>query len=256
MKDNENLLQKSSIKGLDKRLSIVMDYLLRKNPILYKTKTNVAEAVGFPRTNFSAALKGEEKYLTDNIVNKFVSAFPELSKEWLLTGEGEMLKEEKKYIEEVSPIPYDNYMEVEYADLSTVAGRLGGYNPATLPEMKRRLIPKEFDRGNYLVVRVDGDSMDDGTSISIPDGTEILIKEYHLENGEKLPIRGNLFVIVSTEGTVFKQIIEHNTEEGYIICHSYNQKYKDYKINLSEVLQIFIYRKIVSFRPSIPEINR
>ena len=167
-----------------------------------------------------------------------------------------LLKEEKKYVEEVSPIPYDNYMEVEYADLSTVAGRLGGYNPATLPEMKRRLIPKEFDRGNYLVVRVDGDSMDDGTSISIPDGTEILIKEYHLEKGEKLPIRGNLFVIVSTEGTVFKQIIEHNTEEGYIICHSYNQKYSDYKINLSEVLQIFIYRKIVSFRPSIPEINR
>lgn len=185
-----------------------------------------------------------------------VEKFPTLNLYWLLTGEGEMLKEEKKYIEEVSPIPYDNYMEVEYADLSTVAGRLGGYNPATLPEMKRRLIPKEFDRGNYLVVRVDGDSMDDGTSISIPDGTEILIKEYHLEKGEKLPIRGNLFVIVSTEGTVFKQIIEHNTEEGYIICHSYNQKYSDYRINLSEVLQIFIYRKIVSFRPSIPEINR
>ena len=185
-----------------------------------------------------------------------VEKFPTLNLYWLLTGEGEMLKEEKKYIEEVSPIPYDNYMEVEYADLSTVAGRLGGYNPATLPEMKRRLIPKEFDRGNYLVVRVDGDSMDDGTSISIPDGTEILIKEYHLQKGEKLPIRGNLFVIVSTEGTVFKQIIEHNTEEGYIVCHSYNQKYSDYRINLSEVLQIFIYRKIVSFRPSIPEINK
>ena len=121
-----------------------MDYLLRKDPILYKTKTNVAEAVGFPRTNFSAALKGEEKYLTDNIVNKLVSAFPELNKAWLLTGEGEMLKEEKKYIEEVSPIPYDNYMEVEYADLSTVAGRLGGYNPATLPEMKRRLSQKNL----------------------------------------------------------------------------------------------------------------
>ena len=181
--------------------------------------------------------------LTEDRRKVIVEKFPTLNLYWLLTGEGEMLKDEKKYV-------------VEYADLSTVAGRLGGYNPATLPEMKRRLIPKEFDRGNYLVVRVDGDSMDDGTSISIPDGTEILIKEYHLEKGEKLPIRGNLFVIVSTEGTVFKQIIEHNTEEGYIICHSYNQKYSDYRINLSEVLQIFIYRKIVSFRPSIPEINR
>ena len=194
--------------------------------------------------------------LTEDRRKVIVEKFPTLNLYWLLTGGGSMLKEEKKYVEEVSPIPYDNYMEVEYADLSTVAGRLGGYNTATLPEMKRRLIPKEFDRGNYLVVRVDGDSMDDGTSISIPDGTEILIKEYHLQKGEKLPIRGNLFVIVSTEGTVFKQIIEHNTEEGYIVCHSYNQKYSDYRINLSEVLQIFIYRKIVSFRPSIPEINK
>ena len=194
--------------------------------------------------------------LTEDRRKVIVEKFPTLNLYWLLTGEGSMLKDEKKYVEEVSPIPYDNYMEVEYADLSTVAGRLGGYNTATLPEMKRRLIPKEFDRGNYLVVRVDGDSMDDGTSISIPDGTEILIKEYHLQKGEKLPIRGNLFVIVSTEGTVFKQIIEHNTEEGYIVCHSYNQKYSDYRINLSEVLQIFIYRQIVSFRPSIPEINK
>ena len=210
---------------------------------------------GIKQSQISHLKSGRNK-ASDELINSLLDYFPDINRVWLLTGEGSMLKEEKKYVEEVSPIPYENYMEVEYADLSTVAGRLGGYNTATLPEMKRRLIPKEFDRGNYLVVRVDGDSMDDGTSISIPDGTEILIKEYHLEKGEKLPIRGNLFVIVSTEGTVFKQIIEHNTEEGYIICHSYNQKYSDYRINLSEVLQIFIYRKIVSFRPSIPEINK
>ncbi|MDY3345962.1 S24 family peptidase [Riemerella anatipestifer] len=144
---------------------------------------------------------------------------------------------------------------VEYADLGTSAGTLGGDNPAYLPETKRRLVPKEFDSGNYLVVGVYGDSMDDGSSISIPHGTEILIKEYILSNGEKLPIRNNLFVIVSRSGTVFKQIIEHNTEEGYIICRSYNPKYKDYKILLEEVIQIFVFRKVVSYRPFIPEIN-
>lgn len=156
---------------------------------------------------------------------------------------------------EVSAVPYDNYMVVEYADLSTSAGKLGVDNPAILPKMKKRLIPKEFDNGNYLVVGVDGDSMDDGSNISIPHGTEILIKEYHLHNGDTLPIRNNLFVIVSKTGTVFKQIIEHNTQDGYIVCHSYNPKYKDFIIHLSDVIQIFIYRKIVSFRPSIPEIT-
>ena len=242
MKDNESNNQNSYINT----------YLKTAFEKLNKKQSEIIKDLGVSQAYVSALMNGKKRVGKE--MAKKISQLYGFDEGSILTGE--MLKEEKKYIEEVSPIPYDNYMEVEYADLSTVAGRLGGYNPATLPEMKRRLIPKEFDRGNYLVVRVDGDSMDDGTSISIPDGTEILIKEYHLEKGEKLPIRGNLFVIVSTEGTVFKQIIEHNTEEGYIICHSYNQKYSDYKINLSEVLQIFIYRKIVSFRPSIPEINR
>lgn len=156
----------------------------------------------------------------------------------------------------ITPIPHDNYMVVEYADLSTAAGRLGGENPVVLPNMKKRLVPKEFDNGNYLVVGVDGDSMDDGSNISIPDGTEILIKEYEMHNGDKLPIRNNLFVIVSTSGTVFKQIVEHNTEEGYIVCHSYNPKYKDFQISTNEIVQLFIYRKVVSSRPSIPEITK
>lgn len=242
MKDNESNNQNSYINA----------YLKTAFEKLNKKQSEIIKDLGVSQAYVSALMNGKKRVGKE--MAKKISQLYGFDEGSILTGE--MPKEEKKYVEEVSPIPYDNYMEVEYADLSTVAGRLGGYNPATLPEMKRRLIPKEFDRGNYLVVRVDGDSMDDGTSISIPDGTEILIKEYHLEKGEKLPIRGNLFVIVSTEGTVFKQIIEHNTEEGYIVCHSYNQKYSDYRINLSEVLQIFIYRKIVSFRPSIPEINR
>ena len=244
MKDNKNNNQNSYINA----------YLKTAFEKLNKKQSEIIKDLGVSQAYVSALMNGKKRVGKE--MAKKISQLYGFDEGSILTGEGEILKEEKKYVEEVSPIPYDNYMEVEYADLSTVAGRLGGYNPATLPEMKRRLIPKEFDRGNYLVVRVDGDSMDDGTSISIPDGTEILIKEYYLEKGEKLPIRGNLFVIVSTEGTVFKQIIEHNTEEGYIICHSYNQKYSNYRINLSEVLQIFIYRKIVSFRPSIPEINR
>jgi len=244
MKDNKNNNQNSYINA----------YLKTAFEKLNKKQSEIIKDLGVSQAYVSALMNGKKRVGKE--MAKKISQLYGFDEGSILTGEGEILKEEKKYVEEVSPIPYENYMEVEYADLSTVAGRLGGYNPATLPEMKRRLIPKDFDRGNYLVVRVDGNSMDDGTSISIPDGTEILIKEYHLQKGEKLPIRGNLFVIVSTEGTVFKQIIEHNTEEGYIICHSYNQKYSDYRINLSEVLQIFIYRKIVSFRPSIPEINR
>lgn len=168
---------------------------------------------------------------------------------------GKSKKQSVKPKEEITPLPYDDYMMVEYVDLSASAGTLGGSNVDLLPDTKKRLVPREFDKGNYLVVRVNGDSMTDGTDISIPDGVEILVKEHVLENGDKLPIRGNLFVICSREGNVFKQIVEHNTDLGYIRCHSYNPKYEDYNIPMSEVFQIFIYRKIVGYRPNIPEIR-
>ncbi len=232
-----------------------------------------------------ARLMNTKPNVTSNWINRnagprvammILEKFPQVNTNWLLTGEGDMLSQsndkgvvkahtqvhksnnnthnKRVNSDEVKPVPYDNYMMVEYADLSTSAGLLGRVLPEYLPETKRKLMPKEFDSGNYLVVKIDGDSMDDGSNMSIPDGSEILIREYFLSRGEKLPIRNNLFVIVSQEGTVFKQITEHNMEEGYIRCHSYNPKYKDYTIPLEEILQIFIYRKIVSLRPCIPEI--
>lgn len=230
-------------------------YLIYAFKKLGKNQQDVILDLGNSQPYVSALMNGKKKVGKDVAKKlKDLYGFDELA---TLTGnipnsEGSMLKNITK--DEVKPVPYENYMEVEYAKLSTVAGKLGFENPATLPETRKKLIPREFDSGNYLVVEVDGDSMDDGTNISIPDGSDILIKEYILNTGEKLPIRGNLFVIVTTEGTVFKQIVEHNIEEGYIVCHSYNPKYKDYKVNVIDIIQIFIYRKIVSVRPSIPEI--
>ncbi|WP_312922586.1 S24 family peptidase [Empedobacter brevis] len=150
---------------------------------------------------------------------------------------------------EVNQISNDNYMMVEYADLSASAGTLGGATLDNLPDSKIRLVPKEYEKGNYLVVRVNGDSMNDGTLRSLIDGDEILIQEHFLHTGDKLPIRNNLFVIVSNEGSVIKQITEHNTLENTITCHSFNPVYEDFKLNLDDVYQIFIYKKIIRRKP-------
>lgn len=224
---------------------------LLKGKRVVRSNQNIIDAMGVNKSSFSSAYNGHKNYLTEEFVKKFVETYPNHGFTFETIWRGGDFKEPS----EIKPIPYDNYMMVEYADLSTAAGKLGGENPTVLPDRKRRLVPKEFDNGNYLVVGVDGDSMDNGTNISIPDGTEILIKEHVLHNGDKLPIRGNLFVIVTTEGTVFKQIVEHNTVDGYIVCHSYNEKYSDFTIHMDDILQVFIYRKIVSFRPTIPEIK-
>lgn len=64
---------------------------LRYEKVL-STKKEFAERIGFDKTNLSSAFGGSEKYLTDNLFNKIADAFPQFDRVWLLTGEGEMLK--------------------------------------------------------------------------------------------------------------------------------------------------------------------
>lgn len=72
------------------RINAVFDYLRYKN--IVKTQTDVAVALGSTQQNVSAALKGNERVLTDNFLMRVLCAYPDIfSTKWLMTGEGEML---------------------------------------------------------------------------------------------------------------------------------------------------------------------
>lgn len=192
-------------------------------------------------------VKGQTQIISKKVATEICAAFPEIDYDFLITGKGNMLKTDQQNLEQVD---HDNYMKVEYRDLSVAAGAL----TKTISNRRTILVPKEYDKGDYLVVRVAGPSMDDGTKYSIPESAEILIKKINLESGQSLPIRGNLFVIDFKDGQDLKQIIEHNVEEGYIVCHSYNPEFRDYKVMVEDIIGIFLFRKIVSYRPPVRDI--
>lgn len=226
--------------------------------------SQLSKSLGLKRAQNIYDIQKGKTGISKDVAARINETYPEINKHYLLTGEGQLLNEntilassnQNNRPDGITAIPYDDYMMVEYEDLATAAGYLGVDDLEILPDTKKRLIPKEFERGKYLVVRVDGHSMDDGTSKSIPDGTEILIRELQIEPGKRLPIRNNLFVIVSHDGVVLKQVVEHDVENGFIRCHSYNPDFKDYLIACDDIIQIFLYRKIVSFRPPIPDIEK
>lgn len=59
---------------------------------LVSSKKEFAEHIGIDKTNLSSAFNGMEKYLTDNLFIKISEAFPQLNKNWLLTGKGNVQK--------------------------------------------------------------------------------------------------------------------------------------------------------------------
>ena len=227
----------SVMDDINKRLVSVLDYFFNGNVSEMARKTNVPQ----PTLNNIVA-KRLSKPSAENL-SRIANSIELLNSGWLLTGEGEMIKQPIR--NEVEAVPEDKYIMAEYADLRSFAGRLGGSDIEQLPETHKRLLPREYEKGNYLVVRVSGDSMNDGTSRSLSDGDEVLVRELAPSEWENLPIRNRLFIITSREGNVLKQIKEVNKEKRYIVCHSFNTSFEDFTLNFDDIYQIFVIYKIV-----------
>ena len=207
----------------------------------YPSLKTFSEVIGETPATVNNWVSGKRNIGMD-VINKIIAAIPNTDVNWLLTGKGSMLKSDRS---NVTPVEEGHYMMVEYADLRASAGILGGSDVTQLPETHKRLVPREFDNGNFLIVRVDGDSMDDGTKRSLSDGDEVLIKEKLDYKIDELPIKKALFVITTREGNVLKQIAEVNMDEGYILCRSFNPdpRFDDFKIYFDNIFQIFIVCK-------------
>ena len=216
---------------------------------------------------YEALLSQGETIVTHELIQEIASTFPDINKEWITDNKGTMFLSDNAFIngkdlshsisklkskngtEEVSPVAEQNYMIVEYADLAVSAGMLGGdFSEAfveSLPETHKRLIPREYNEGNYLVVRVNGDSMDDGSKRSLSDDDEILIRLW-TDSIDTLPIRSKLFVLTTRSGHIVKQITKIDHKKQQITCHSFNPLYPDQIVDFDEVIQLFTVEKIVN----------
>jgi len=138
-------------------------------------------------------------------------------------------------------------MIIAKVDEPAYAGYLSNFSDKefieTLP--MHSLIVDKRHRGTYRAFEIIGDSMDDGSKESIPDGSiatgrEIMqsywTSKFHTH-------RYKDYIIVShTEGIIAKRISAQDVEGGMITCHSLNpnkDEYPDRVISLKDVKQIF-----------------
>lgn len=168
---------KSSIKKIDvNRLNEVISYIQYKTK--YKTQTAIAEKIEFSRNNLSSATKGEDKYLTEGLADKIVAAFPEISKDWLLTGNGSMLVPQ---IEEVVPEEEEeSYLRTErnkyglslqdiheHTQISVKDLSLYDSGEKEMPKKVRRILEGFFERVELEYENRDEDEERERTEIPI-----------------------------------------------------------------------------------------
>lgn len=200
---------------------------------------------------------------TDNL-NKITSVYPELNTAWLLTGEGSMLKNESNVTSAI-PMPEDSapfltlpngieyhkmpaegyyMMYVPFVPIKAYAKYVDEHRDIEEMETERfGFIVKEIYHGDYKAFEIKGDSMDEGTRISLIDGDVVLAKEVPKDLWRyPLHISDKPNWIIVLNGTIIcKQIILHDTEAGNIVCHSLNPSpaYADFTIKLDDVRQLY-----------------
>lgn len=199
------------------------------------SKSAFAKRIGMEQTTVNNQLLGKRGVSFD-LARKTLSAFPDISPGWLLTGEGEMLKSEnagsstKRADDDIGK--FDERYITYLLPLSAMGGSLVGFQDkgVKLYQCERIISPiKDVD----FAITVYGDSM----APEYPSGSMILIKKI---DPSIFIDWGKVYVLDTLNGAIVKKL-HRCEEEGWVTCHSINPapKYADFNVRLSDIRGIY-----------------
>lgn len=220
------------------------------------------ETVGFSNGAFATQYKNNKSIGSDKIEN-ILCSFPELNTEWLLTGNGEMLKSEgatevikTPRVEVIAPIKVegrslmpkvivlkDEDVEEERIPLVPVmaqAGYLQGYDdPQYIKELPMYNLPG-MRNGTFRIFQVEGLSM----YPTLQSGSYVVGQ--FVEDWEHIS-DNRIYVVVSTEGVIVKRVLNRIEKYGSLYCKSDNRVFPHINVRLKDVKEIWECKMHLSF---------
>lgn len=216
------------------------------------TQGDFADRIGIKRSLVGAYEEGRADPRLNNLLN--MSKVFRVSVDNLLTKD--LTRMDLKAIEALNEA--DGNMKVlsitvdqddkEYIDLipqKASAGYLNGYaDPHYLEEMPKFQLPNLPRNSTYRAFEITGDSM-----LPIKPGT-VVIGEYI--DGLSNIRNGKCYIVLSKEeGIVYKRVFDYTQEHGQLFLVSDNKAYSPYRIDASDVIEIWEAKAFISM--DIPE---
>lgn len=166
---------------------------------LARTQRDFATILGINEKGFSAAMNGNEKYLTDSLVNKVTKFYEE-----------NVSKDFTPVTKTLPVIPTE-----------AMAGTLGEFADSVQAyECEKMISPI---KGADYAIKVCGDSM----TPEIPNGSQILIKRIFEDEFVEW---GKIFCLDTRNGAVIKRI--YPTDDPEVVeCRSINPDYPPFRVN-------------------------
>ena len=169
-----------------------------------KTQGDFAVILGINRAALSAALNGDSRYLTDNLLKKANRFY------------------EEHFGDDGSTI---NKGTLPVIPIEAMAGTLGEFADSIHAYDCERMVSPI--KGADYAIKVCGDSM----TPEIPNGSQILIKKIFEEEFVEW---GKIFCLDTRNGAVIKKI--YPTENPEVVeCRSVNPEYPPFRINVKNI---------------------
>lgn len=215
-------------------------------PIFGPTQKAFSDRTGIKQPNLSKILSGERP-CGEAIINKLVVSIG-VNKDWLLTGEGEMLKQQGNatMVGGVYTVGQrdDEVVMVDFIPLAAHASFVESLDGSVVEFDRMPIVPfseaERRDTASYKIFEVSGDSMQP----SLTDGAYILVKEipetqWHYAEG--------VVVAVYSEFVVVKRVAANRLlTDNCLALSSDNPRYGDMTVPLSDLRALYKAKRIIS----------
>ena len=175
-------------------------------------------------------------------LNNVLTAFPELNREWLLYGEGDMLSSTSSALPQPSVknerVADDEAYKVPLVPISALAGSLNDFSLSVKRDDCETVISpiKDID----MAIKISGDSMEP----EYPSDSQVFVKKI---NERAFLEWGRVYVLNTCNGIVIKRLMPTN-DPNTVLCESINPKYPPFEVNLENVNGVYRVIMCMSFK--------
>lgn len=166
------------------------------------------------------------KDLSRRTCELLLQTYPDLSREWLMNGTGDVLMQPMKAAEGVP------FIDVETAE----CGRPGGLSGAIMSADCQQVSIPGVPRGTDFFIRAAGYSMinEESPELSIPPGS--LVGAQKLSENPFMRW-GDVYVLSTPDGVMIKRLFQDD-DPDYLRCVSYNKaNYPEFRILKSDIFE-------------------
>lgn len=203
------------------------------------SKTLFFNKVGVSPSNFKGV--GKKSSIGSDLVVKILTEYPELSPEWLMLGEGEMLRDPSKQAAndpKKEIIPSHTPQEgIPLIPIEAWAGALSGEDYSIMEsDCERYIVPSIKDADFLITVR--GDSMTPKYySGDIVACRKVFLRDLWFQWGK-------VYIIDTDQGSVLKRVKRGSTDDTVTLV-SENPEYEPFELRKDQIYNIAIVQGVI-----------